>query len=71
MQKITVLFFFITISVIAQQDGYWDKDRTTNRQILVSARQKIAIKSEDFPTGTTEILYRITLLDQNQELSAS
>ena len=71
MQKITTLFFFITISVIAQQDGYWDKDRTTNRQILVSARQKIAIKSEDFPTGTTEILYRITLLDQNQELSAS
>ena len=71
MQKITTLFFFITFSVIAQQDGYWDKDRTTNRQILVSARQKIAIKSEDLPTGTTEILYRITLLDENQELSAS
>lgn len=56
---------------MAQQDGFWDKDRTTNRQILVSARQKIAIKSEDFPTGTTEILYRITLLDENQELSTS
>lgn len=62
-------FFFATAS--AQQDGYWDKDRATNKQIVVSARQKIAINSEDFPTGTTEIIYRITLLDENQELSSS
>ena len=62
-------FFFI--KTIAQSDGYWDKDRTTNKQIVVSARKKVIIKSEDFPTGTTEVLYRITLLDENQELSSS
>ena len=65
---LTTLFF---IKTIAQPDGYWDKDRTTNKQIVVSARKKVIIKSEDFPTGTTEVIYRITLLDENQELSGS
>ncbi len=68
--KINILFL-LSMSLQAQQDGYWDKERTTNKQIVVSAREKIIIKSEDFPVGTTEIVYRITLLDENQELTSS
>jgi hypothetical protein len=68
---ITTLIFFLNLSIYSQQDGYWDKERTTNKQIIVSAREKIIIKSEDFPVGTTEIVYRITLLDENQEMASS
>jgi len=67
------LFFFLLLSLntIAQQDGYWDKDRATNNEIVVNARDRIVIKSEDFPVGTTEIVYRITVLDENQKLANS
>jgi tetratricopeptide (TPR) repeat protein len=65
------LFLFITLNSFAQQDGYWDKERTTAKQIVVSARERIIIKSEDFPIGTTEVVYRITLLDENQEMASS
>ena len=64
-----VLFFSIICS--AQQDGYWDKERSTNKQIIVSAREKIIIKSEDFPVGTTQIIYRILIIDENQQLTSS
>ena len=67
----TTLLFILPIQINAQQDGYWDKERITNKQIVVAAREKIVIKSEDFPIGTTEIVYRITLLDENQEMASS
>lgn len=68
-----LLFFLLLLSLnaIAQQDGYWDKDRATNKEIVVNARDRIVIKSEDFPVGTTEIVYRITVLDENQKLANS
>ena len=65
---ITLLF---TTLAFAQQDGYWDKDRSTTKEINVSARDRIVIKTEDLPLGTTEIVYRITLLDENQQLASS
>lgn len=63
-------FLFVT-NTFAQQDGYWDKDRATTKEINVSARDRIVIKTEDLPLGTTEIVYRITLLDENQQLASS
>jgi tetratricopeptide (TPR) repeat protein len=60
-----------TIHTFSQQDGYWDKDRSTTKEISVSARDRIIIKTEDLPLGTTEVVYRITLLDQNQQLASS
>lgn len=63
--------FFFSLSILGQQDGYWDKERITNKQIVVAAGEKIIIKSEDFPVGTTEIVYRITLLNENQEMASS
>lgn len=58
-------------SAFSQKDGYWDKDRATTEEISVSARDRIVIKTQDFPVGTTEVVYRITLLDQNQQMAGS
>lgn len=74
--NIKKLFFVLVISisfqsVFSQQDGYWDKDRATTKEIVVSARNRIVIKTEDFPVGTTEVVYRITLLDENQQMASS
>lgn len=63
--------FFITFSLSAQQTGYWDKARVTAKEITLGAGNRITVKSEDFPKGTTEIIYRITLLDDNQQLASS
>lgn len=70
------LFFvlFISISsttIYGQQDGYWDKERATKKEIIVFARDRIVIKTDDLPEGTTEIVFRITLLDENQQLANS
>jgi hypothetical protein len=66
------VFFFITIPVLfAQKDGYWDKERSTTKEVVVSARDRILIKIDDLPTGTTELIYRITLLDKNQQMANS
>ncbi|HLF51867.1 tetratricopeptide repeat protein [Flavobacterium sp.] len=67
-----ILLLTATIqSVFSQQDGYWDKDRVTSREIIVNARDIVVVKSEDLPVGTTEIVYRITVLDENQQLANS
>lgn len=73
MNKVLLLLFgsiFCQVS-FAQQDGYWDKDRATTKEIIVSARDRIIIKTDDFPVGTTELIYRITLLDDNQKIASS
>jgi tetratricopeptide (TPR) repeat protein len=74
MKKKYFLLFVVlqfSINAFSQQDGYWDKDRSTTKEINVSARDRIIIKTEDLPLGTTEIVYRITLLDENQQLASS
>lgn len=71
-KKLLLLFvFLITKTTFAQQDGYWDKDRATTKEIIVTAGSRVAVKTEELPTGTTEIVYRITLLDDNQQMANS
>ncbi|HEU4496142.1 MAG TPA: hypothetical protein VFR70_03750, partial [Flavobacterium sp.] len=71
-QKISHIFFLAAaFAAVAQQDGYWDKDRATAKEITLSAGDRTFIKTEDFPAGTVEIVYRITLLDENQQLANS
>ncbi|KAF2513908.1 tetratricopeptide repeat protein [Flavobacterium foetidum] len=67
------MFFLLifTYSSFAQKDGFWDKERATTKEIIVSARDRITVATEDLPVGTTEIVYRITLLDKNQEMTNS
>ena len=71
--KKIILFLLITASYssFAQKDGYWDKERATTKEIILSARDRITLKTEDLPVGTTEIVYRITLLDENQQMANS
>lgn len=66
-----ILLLLFTTAIHAQSDGYWDKDRATAREIIVPAGNRVVIKTEDFPIGTTEIVYRITILDENQQLASS
>ena len=66
-----LLLITSTYSPFAQKDGYWDKERATTKEILVSAGDRIVVKTEDLPVGTTEIVYRITLLDKNQQMANS
>lgn len=69
-----IFLLFTTIvfqSSFAQKDGYWDKARATTEEISVSARDRIIIKTQDFPEGTTEVVFRITLLDKNQQMASS
>jgi hypothetical protein len=61
----------MSLSLSAQQTGYWDKARVTAKEITLGAGNRITVKSEDFPKGTTEIIFRITLLDDNQQLATS
>ena len=62
------LLFLNTVILAQEADGYWDNQRITNKEIKLSAGDKIIVKSEDFPIGTTEFVYRITLLDENQKM---
>ncbi|MFM2369365.1 MAG: hypothetical protein RL619_1671, partial [Bacteroidota bacterium] len=64
---VLILCLFTTNTIFSQKDGYWDKARATTEEISVSARDRIIIKTQDFPEGTTEVVYRITLLDKNQQ----
>lgn len=67
-----VLLISISINTLfAQKDGYWDKERATKKEIVVSARDRIIIKTEELPVGTTEVVFRITLLDVNQQMANS
>jgi hypothetical protein len=67
MKTIKIAFLFLT-SISFAQDGYWDNQRVTNKEIKLSAGERTLVKSEDFPDGTTEFVYRITLLDENQKM---
>lgn len=70
--KLNVLFVLFSSLVLAQsKDGYWDNVRTTNETITLGAGKKKMIKTADFPLGTTEVVYRISILDDNQKISSS
>lgn len=70
--RLNVLFALFSTFVLAQsKDGYWDNIRTTNETITLSAGKKKMIKTADFPLGTTEVVYRISILDDNQKISSS
>lgn len=67
-----VLLISLSVNTLfAQKDGYWDKERATKKEIIVSARERIVIKTEELPVGTTEVVFRITLLDVNQQMANS
>ncbi len=67
----TLSLISVAFSVAQSKDGYWDNVRTTNETISLKAGEKKVVKTADFPEGTTEVVYRITMLNDNQKLSSS
>ncbi|MFK6999844.1 tetratricopeptide repeat protein [Flavobacterium oreochromis] len=64
-----VFFILSYITAYTQSpSGYWDNQRGTTKEINLSAGEKLIVKTQDLPVGTTEIAYRITLLDENQKM---
>lgn len=74
MMKFSILGLLLVCTTLAfaqSNEGFWDNIRTTNETIILNAGNRKAIKTADFPVGTTEVVYRISLLDDNQKISSS
>ncbi|TBX69940.1 tetratricopeptide repeat protein [Flavobacterium silvisoli] len=69
--KLAALLLFVSVVSAQSKEGYWDNVRSTNETLGISSGKRKSIKTADFPEGTTEIVYRISLLDDNQKLSSS
>jgi tetratricopeptide (TPR) repeat protein len=73
MNKIVYFISAILLSssIFAQKDGFWDKERATSKEIVLTAGKRALIKTEELPSGTTEFVFRITLLNEGQKLTSS
>lgn len=70
--KLNVLLVLFSSLVFSQsKDGYWDNIRSTNETITLAAGKKRVIKTADFPLGTTEVVCKISILNDNQKISSS
>lgn len=66
------LILYCPAFIFAQSnEGFWDNIRTTNETIILEAGKRKSIKTTDFPAGTTEVVFRISLLDDNQKIGSS
>ncbi len=66
-----LLLAFTSLAFAQSNEGFWDNIRTTDETILLEAGKRKVIKTTDFPNGTTEVVYRISLLDDNQKTSST
>lgn len=69
--KKALFLLLLPFTLWSQPEGYWDNARATTKEIVLGAGDRIVVKTEDFPVGTTELAYRITLLDENQQMANS
>lgn len=65
------LWCCVSVSFAQNNEGFWDNSRSTNETVILNAGKRKMVKTYDFPAGTTEVVYRITLLDDNQKISSS
>lgn len=66
-----VAAILFSVSCFSQKDGFWDKERATSKEIILTAGKRALIKTEELPSGTTEFVFRITLLNEGQKLTSS
>ena len=72
MKLLKVALYVLPFVLFSQsKDGFWDNMRSTDKTITLKTKEKKIIKSESFPVGTTEVVFRITVLDDNQQVSSS
>lgn len=60
-----------SVSFAQDKQGFWDNSRSTNETVSLNAGKRKVIKTYDFPVGTTEVVYRISILDDNQKITSS
>jgi len=68
---LVALSLFVSPLWAQKAKGHWDTMRTTSETIEVRAGERKMIKTNAFPEGTNEIVYRITIMDDNQKLASS
>lgn len=66
-----VAAILFSVSCFSQKDGFWDKERATSKEIILTAGKRALIKTEELPSGTTEFVFRITLLNEGQKITSS
>ncbi|HEX8562681.1 MAG TPA: tetratricopeptide repeat protein [Flavobacterium sp.] len=68
-----ISFLCSLVGTLAAQntEGYWDRERATAKEIELCAGCTAYVGTDELPVGTTELIYRITLLDKNQQLASS
>lgn len=71
LKIIAVLLLGFQCLFAQDTNGYWDNVRITSETITLKAGEKKILKTADFPQGTTEIVIRITVLDDNQQMTSS
>jgi hypothetical protein len=71
LAQVILFLLFVSTSQSQSKEGYWDNVRATNEVIVLKAGERKQVKTLDFPDGTTEVVYRISLLDDNQKMSSS
>ncbi len=72
MKLLKVALYLIPFVLFSQsKEGYWDNVRTTNQTFTLKTNERKVVMSEALPVGTTEVVFRITVLDDNQQLSGS
>lgn len=60
-----------SVSFAQDKKGFWDNSRSANETITLNAGKRKVVKTYDFPVGTTEVVYRISILDDNQKITSS
>lgn len=71
IKKLVVLFLFSSLFAFAQQDGFWDKERAFTKEIKLGSGNRTVVKIDDLPEGTSEFVYRISLIDENSKITNS
>ena len=70
MKKL-LLLLLISASSFAQKDGYWDKERAFTKEIKLSSGNRTLIKIDELPEGTSEFVFRISLIEENGKITNS
>ena len=70
MKKL-VFFLFISTFSLAQKDGFWDKERAFTKEIKLASGNRTLVKVDELPEGTSEFVYRISLIDENGKITTS
>jgi len=53
------------------QNGQWDRERAFSHTFKLKASGRYIVKTTPMPQGTTEIVFRMTVLEDNQQISGN